>query len=595
MRDERAAETETERLVGMARRAEEEGEIRRAAGLYNAALERDEKCVEALRGLAELRRDMGDPKRAARCLERLAELGDERARESVVEVWREHGDAKRAEVALSRLSRLRGPGDPAVAGLEAAFRPETGPPESDPDERLAPTDEDLVAFADIFAGREGMHARQWAARDGRCGYSPVHRRLTPALVRQHVLGAATLGVYPVRRDDSCCFLALDVDSTSPMAELSRGEAREAIAATLAAARELAAALSGLGLDSVVEKSGFKGHHVWVFFERPWPARKARRLGLALRDEKKLPARVSVEVFPAQGRVRPGGLGNLIKLPLGVHLRSGEPSELLESDGSPCRNPFRLLAEVRRAPKEALERALERMSSRDADGEGSGGEDGKTEAADPAGPRAAESPPGMDEARAICLDQYRIDEDEEVALLDDRCPALSSLMARCEAKDPLTHDEQCAITYTLGHLSRGAEAVNVLLEHTRGGTPPLVSRLRGNPMSCAKIRSRLDLDLGEGGCDCVFDPTLGSYPHPLLHLSTLAAERSADSSEPVRDGAERESLEAELERVRVELDRLSRIAFGLERRLGREAGAAVPGPVKAEPSEEKATSAGEGEG
>ena len=68
----------------------------------------------------------------------------------------------------------------------------------DLDPYLEPSDADLVRFLHAFAGREGVHARQWVEAAGtprvRAGYAPVHEPLTPSLVRAHLSGGMTLGL-----------------------------------------------------------------------------------------------------------------------------------------------------------------------------------------------------------------------------------------------------------------------------------------------------------------------------------------------------------------------------------------------------------------
>jgi hypothetical protein len=49
---------------------------------------------------------------------------------------------------------------------------------------------------------------------------------------------------------------------------------------------------------------------------------------------------------------------------------------------------------------------------------------------------------------------------------------------------------------------------------------LKSPLKGNVISCQKIRRLLDKYLGLEGCKCNFKCPLNSYLHPLLHLKEL---------------------------------------------------------------------------
>jgi hypothetical protein len=44
----------------------------------------------------------------------------------------------------------------------------------------------------------------------------------------------------------------------------------------------------------------------------------------------------------------GGIGNLIKLPLGIHPRTGRRSRLLQTEGTPRPDPYSLLRQQQRA-------------------------------------------------------------------------------------------------------------------------------------------------------------------------------------------------------------------------------------------------------
>ncbi|HOX46079.1 MAG TPA: CRISPR-associated primase-polymerase type A1 [Myxococcota bacterium] len=539
-------------LVGLAELAVRLGRAEAAIRFLDAALAQDSGHAPALRRLCDLRRDQGDTERAAALLARLADLGDHQAGLEEIALLLEAGRLPQSEQALARLAPRCPPElqsrllsltvrfEAAIEGRttdEAPDEPDANGDAAGPPVRLA-SDAELVALADLFAGREGVHARQWKGPDGRAGYSPVHTPLTPALVREHLLGAITLGTYVVRRDGGANFLALDVDLTRPALEaLGRGPRRafeDVLAKALAFARRLASALRGFGLSPVLEDSGHKGYHAWVFFAEPWSAALARRLArAALGLAGPPPEGVAVDVFPAQGRVPADGLGNLIKLPLGVHRKTGRKSLLLGEDGKPLRDPIRALVATPRASAEALEAALARaeaeLAGRLASGApdaGRGDEDG-TGGDDPQGDpsRARHCRPQAAPVRP----DYALDSDPEVKALLDRCAPLLGIVRVARAGRPLTHDERAVLTFTLGHLTHGPDAVNTLLPAAELGTdgPVLKSRLRGQPMGCRKIRARLGLQPDEERCDCRFDPTLGAYPHPLLHLAALWAEEAEE--------------------------------------------------------------------
>ena len=89
----------------------------------------------------------------------------------------------------------------------------------------------LALFRSLFRGREDVFAVRWQSKAGRSGYAPAcahewdralcgkpqvkcadcpNRDLLPvtdAVVRDHLAGRHTIGIYPLLPDDTCRFLA----------------------------------------------------------------------------------------------------------------------------------------------------------------------------------------------------------------------------------------------------------------------------------------------------------------------------------------------------------------------------------------------------
>jgi len=183
------------------------------------------------------------------------------------------------------------------------------------------------------------------------GYTPIQEPLTLKVAENHILGNHTVGVYPVRLDNTVNFIAFDLD-LAKFAVQRAITSQRAWEALLAKVRQTACRLLDLAaaqeLPAYLEDSGFKGRHVWIFLESPLPAGVAKKCGDLLAAQLlPLPPEVAVEVFPKQATVKPGSLGNLIKLPLGLHRRTGKRPLFLHPDGRPYDDRFALLGAVRR--------------------------------------------------------------------------------------------------------------------------------------------------------------------------------------------------------------------------------------------------------
>ena len=72
--------------------------------------------------------------------------------------------------------------------------------------------------------------------------------------------------------------------------------------------------------SIERSRSGNGAHVWIFFEQPLPASKARRLGNTILTEAMersgwMTFKSYDRFFPNQDRLPEGGFGNLVALPL----------------------------------------------------------------------------------------------------------------------------------------------------------------------------------------------------------------------------------------------------------------------------------------
>ena len=146
----------------------------------------------------------------------------------------------------------------------------------------------LALFRKLFRGRVDVFPRLWAnSKTGKRGYSPAcanewvrgvcekprvkcsecpNQAFLPVedrVVLDHLQGHHVIGVYPLLQDETCWFLAIDLDKASWGDDVS-------------ALRETC---SALGLPVAVERSrSGTGAHVWFFFSAPVAASAARKLG-----------------------------------------------------------------------------------------------------------------------------------------------------------------------------------------------------------------------------------------------------------------------------------------------------------------------------
>lgn len=220
----------------------------------------------------------------------------------------------------------------------------------------------LDVFVSRFGGREGVHAVQSRSKDLSWGYRPERESLTAIHIKRHISGDCTLGTYLLKRDNTSSLMVIDLDIAKnflPRFEkdpLERNRLKRLL--TIEAAR-LHDAAAEAGIPLLLESSGFKGLHIWAFSDPSIPARYWRSIGQWLLERLPAPRReLKWELFPKQDSIDSTGYGNLVKIPLGIHRRSGKRSLFLSrEDFKPFADQTRAFLEHPCLGKEEFEHIL----------------------------------------------------------------------------------------------------------------------------------------------------------------------------------------------------------------------------------------------
>lgn len=236
--------------------------------------------------------------------------------------------------------------------------------------RNSPPEQKIALFRELFRGREDVYPRRFESRStGKSGYSPVcanewvtgvcekprvkcatcqHRRFLPVtdeVIHQHLVGTDeqgnefVAGVYPMLLDETCLFLAIDLDKSGWRADA---------VAVLETCRQI-------DVPAALERSrSGNGGHIWIFFETAVPASVARRLGSHVLTET-MERRPDIGLdsydrfFPNQDTLPQGGFGNLIALPLQAKPRQAGNSVFIDDSFEPYHDQWTFLSSIQRMP------------------------------------------------------------------------------------------------------------------------------------------------------------------------------------------------------------------------------------------------------
>jgi hypothetical protein len=185
-------------------------------------------------------------------------------------------------------------------------------------------------------------------------YIPVDRPWTMKDVDDHISGKRSWGHYLLDTDNNTKMFAFDIDVDKPYRHIATNRADPEYYDLWELVVTMASGLGSrsrwwcrdeFGLEPKVMLSygGGKGMHVLGVFDDLVPATVARAIaeGILLsfgcfkrskgdifwKHETDYPE-LELEVFPKQTEVKPGGYGNLMRMPLGINPKTGLPGHFV---------------------------------------------------------------------------------------------------------------------------------------------------------------------------------------------------------------------------------------------------------------------------
>ena len=208
---------------------------------------------------------------------------------------------KRLKEEYRRLRIKLGESPPPMTGNDPDTRPDPDHVEGPQPSSIIPASSTVTftsnvtskieLFKSLFKGREDVYAIRWEnSTSGKSGYTPVclnrrkpalcgkpripcskcnHRNyaaLNEEVIKGHLLGKSVVGIYPLLKDETCWFLAMDFDDDGWQGDVAM----------------VRMVCNDFQIPIAVERSrSGSGGHAWFSFEQPVAASLARKFGSTL--------------------------------------------------------------------------------------------------------------------------------------------------------------------------------------------------------------------------------------------------------------------------------------------------------------------------
>lgn len=389
----------------------------------------------------------------------------------------------------------------------------------------------IERFMKLFIGREDLYCKEVLGKNRRRSFEMQAVPLSKQILVDHLRGKETIGTYIQRSNATVHYMIVDIDILKKiMLQYERGDSEYQAYMEKAwkIVNKILKSFHEFGVQGYPEYSGCRGYHVWLFFREWIPVRYANMLAEVLQVKLgEIDEGISIEIFPNKTRVKPGRFGQAVKMPYGIHTRTGERSHFLDDNGKPVEELDAFLDSIATFSLSAVKKILAANTKQ------------KVQASD--------------KMVEVDLEEFGSVPENIMEILE-KCNLMRYLCHKSLKTSYLTHFERLSILYVFGHMGEtGQEFVHQIMSYTLNYqyniTDKFIKRIPAKPVSCIKLREQYKMITAEYGCNCNFHQSKNCYPSPVLH----AISHSSDLPEGITLPTSRTYSEEKAKKVMEEMN------------------------------------------
>lgn len=238
--------------------------------------------------------------------------------------------------------------------------------------------------------------------------------------------------------------------------------------------------------------------------------------------------VCIEFFPNKTRIKADKFGQVIKLPYGRHISTGEQSYFWDDTGEMVVNLNAFLDSLAKNSLNAVKKVLAKNV-------------------------------GM----KVDIQEKKVDANLEafgeiergIAETLGKCNLMRYLCQKAAKTGYLSHAERRSVLYVFGHMGdSGKEFVHQVMSYTLNykynTTERFIQRIPEKPISCIKLREQYKQITAEYGCSCNFKRNKNCYPSPVLHMIALTKDADDEVTLPTSRSLTKQNEKKVLDEINI---------------------------------------------
>lgn len=491
---------------------------------FDMALMEYEQYYETLH-LDENRMPYRNEQKVKELLEKFDKIAIQESKENLTELLQLYSDLGCYNKAEQISKRLKNNGKQVIDVQVSDFTEEAAQIE------INLTDKEIERYQELFIGREDTYAVEVLMPDGRRMFENTLQPISEKEIQKHLKGDCTIATYVQRNNGTVKYIVFDVDiSKKILLKLGRDEVlfQEYMKKAGKIALQIQAVIRKMGMEAYIENSGYRGYHVWLFLNGWIRTQYANMFQEAVIRQLNLENDINVECFPNRSKVKDGKMGQLIKIPWGIHSRTGRRTQFLDEQLSPYSVQNQLLEKICCFPSEKIKRAAAAFCGEET----------------------------TEKIKEIPIDETLLENCEEnIRIVVESCGLIRYLCNKAKSTGYLSHQERLTLSYVFGHLGEaGKEFIHKIMEYTMNYqytvTEKFIQKLPAKPISCIKLREQYKQLTAEIGCNCRFKKIKNCYPSPVLHALKESEQEQEDITLPISRTLTKENQKKVYEEINI---------------------------------------------